>query len=295
MRPVLKPLWFACTVIVLAGLSVMPANADEIRPALLDIKERNTGLFAVTWKVPTRGDRVLAITPQLPDSLELLGSPTVQDVPGARIEHAAYKNNGESLTGQTIVIDGLNVSNWLSPAVYQSLHTGGVTAINATIAIWDDFESTINAISSWYEIFEQNSDLVIPVRTVDDIHEAQRSGRCGVIFGWQNATPIGTDLRRLRLFHELGVRIALGAGSGKVQRLVLRQGLSIALMGVAIGVGGALIATRFLARMLYGVSATDPVTFVGVAVLLTGVAVLASYLPARKASAIEPTVALRSE
>jgi len=108
MRRFIKPLLLACVTIVLVGLyPAMPANADEIRPALLDIKERNTGLFAVTWKVPTRGDRVLAITPQLPDSLELLGSPTVQDVPGARIEHATYKNNGESLTGQSIVIDGL--------------------------------------------------------------------------------------------------------------------------------------------------------------------------------------------
>ncbi len=94
---------------VLVGLyPAMPANADEIRPALLDIKEQNTGLFAVTWKVPTRGDRILAITPQLPDSLELLGSPSVQDIPGARIEHATYKNNGASLTGQSIVINGLS-------------------------------------------------------------------------------------------------------------------------------------------------------------------------------------------
>jgi hydrogenase/urease accessory protein HupE len=95
-------------VVVLTGLfTAMPVNADEIRPALLDIKEQNTGLFAVTWKVPMRGDRVLAITPQLPNSLELLGSPTIQDMPGARIEHTTYKNNGESLTGKTIVIDGL--------------------------------------------------------------------------------------------------------------------------------------------------------------------------------------------
>jgi hypothetical protein len=86
----------------------MPAHADEIRPALLDIKEQNTGLFAVTWKVPTRGDRVLAITPQLPDSLELLGSPSVQDIPGARIEHSTYKNNAESLPGQSIIINGLS-------------------------------------------------------------------------------------------------------------------------------------------------------------------------------------------
>ena len=95
--------------VVLTGLyPVMAANADEIRPALLDIKEQNTGLFAVTWKVPTRGDKVLAITPQLPNNLELLGSPTVQDVPGARIEYSTFKSNGKSLTGQLITIEGLS-------------------------------------------------------------------------------------------------------------------------------------------------------------------------------------------
>jgi hydrogenase/urease accessory protein HupE len=98
-----------CVVfMVFAGLFwAMPASADEIRPALLDIKEQKTGLFAITWKVPTRGDRVLAISPNLPDSLELLGSPTVQQVQGAQIEHSTYKNNAESLTGQLISIDGL--------------------------------------------------------------------------------------------------------------------------------------------------------------------------------------------
>jgi hypothetical protein len=101
--------WLFFAVIILVGLyPAMHANADEIRPALLDIKEQNTGLFAVTWKVPTRGNRVLAITPQLPDSLELLGSPSVQDMPGALIEQSTYKSNGKPLTGQSIVIDGLS-------------------------------------------------------------------------------------------------------------------------------------------------------------------------------------------
>jgi len=104
----LKACWLAYLVALLVCLPVMPVNADEIRPALLDIKEQNTGLFAVTWKVPMRGDRVLALKAQLPSSLELLGTPTVQNVPGARVEHATYKNNSESLTGQTIVIDGLS-------------------------------------------------------------------------------------------------------------------------------------------------------------------------------------------
>jgi len=104
-----KPLWLASVAVALVGpFPALQTSADEIRPALLDIKEQNTGLFAVTWKVPTRGDRVLPITPRLPESLELVGSPTVQEVPGARVEHATYKSNGESLTGQTIAIEGLS-------------------------------------------------------------------------------------------------------------------------------------------------------------------------------------------
>ena len=95
--------------LLLAGLSnPLTVNADEIRPALLDIKEQNTGLFAITWKVPTRGDRVLALTPQLPANLELLGSPMQEAVPGALIERSTYKSDGTSLAGQRIAIDGLS-------------------------------------------------------------------------------------------------------------------------------------------------------------------------------------------
>ena len=101
--------WLFFTIVLLLGFSpATPSQADEIRPVLLDIKEQNTGLFAVTWKVPMRGNRVLAITPQLPDSMEQVGSPTVQIASGSRIEHATYKNNAESLTGQTLFIDGLS-------------------------------------------------------------------------------------------------------------------------------------------------------------------------------------------
>ncbi len=101
--------WLPLIAVLLVGLfPAMQANADEIRPALLDIKEQGTGLFAVTWKVPTRGDKVLAITPRLPESLQLLGSPTIQEAPGARIEHATYKSSGAPLSGQTITIDGLS-------------------------------------------------------------------------------------------------------------------------------------------------------------------------------------------
>lgn len=108
MNVFITPLRLALIAIIQLGLFVtMQVNADEIRPALLDIKEQNTGLFAVTWKVPTRGGRTLPITPKLPDNLQLIGSPVVQEVSGAQIEQATYRSNGEALTGQRIFIDGL--------------------------------------------------------------------------------------------------------------------------------------------------------------------------------------------
>ena len=109
MTGLTKRLGLIISVLVLFAPSAwMQAQADEIRPALLDIKEQNTGLYSVTWKVPTRGERVLAITPRLPESLELLGSTTVRTLPGALLENGTYKNNGDSLTGQTIAIEGLS-------------------------------------------------------------------------------------------------------------------------------------------------------------------------------------------
>lgn len=95
--------------------------------------------------------------------------------------------------------------------------------------------------------------------------------------------------------HEIGVRLALGAQLGDVLRLVLGHGLKLTIIGAAIGLFGAYVATRAITSVLYGVSATDPLTFAGVSLLLIGVALIASYVPARRATKVEPLVALRSE
>ena len=95
--------------------------------------------------------------------------------------------------------------------------------------------------------------------------------------------------------HEIGVRLALGAQLSDVLKLVLSHGLKLTLIGAALGLLGAYLATRAITSVLYGVSATDPITFGFVSLLLVGVALIACYVPARRATKVEPLIALRNE
>ncbi len=104
MRAILKVLWFLPILMTLAT----GALAHEIRPALLEITEQRAGQFHVLWKVPVLANKALSITPRFPANMSLLGQPTVQHLPGARIERMRFRSDGSPLAGQVIAIDRLS-------------------------------------------------------------------------------------------------------------------------------------------------------------------------------------------
>lgn len=94
---------------------------------------------------------------------------------------------------------------------------------------------------------------------------------------------------------EIGLRMALGAGAGEILRQLLREGLAVVLAGTAAGLLGAFFLAKVLASLLFGVTTSDPLTFVGVPLVLLAVALVATWIPARRATRVEPVVALRYE
>jgi putative ABC transport system permease protein len=166
-------------------------------------------------------------------------------------------------------------------------------------------ESLIQPVSRAIYSIDKDQALT-DVQTLDQVLVASLSGRrfnmtllltfAGValllaavgVYGVMNYT---VTLRR----RELGIRMALGAKATDVLRLVLRQGLTLTLIGVGAGLISAYALTRLMATLLYGVTATDYLTFITVPAVLIAVGLLASYVPARRATKVNPTIALRTE
>ena len=106
---------------------------------------------------------------------------------------------------QPPIIDGLQYCNW-SREIFQQMRAGGVDCVHVTICYWENFRETVANISQWHRRFEQYADLIRPVKTAEDVQLAQREGRTGIVFGFQNCSPIEDDIGLVQVLHELGVR-----------------------------------------------------------------------------------------
>lgn len=103
------------------------------------------------------------------------------------------------------IIDGAQYSNW-SRAIFQEMKAGGVTAVNVTTVYWENAFETLRVLGRWNQLFRDNGDLIIQAKSVEDIHRAKRDGRIGIIFGFQNCSPLQGEIDFVEIFYQLGVR-----------------------------------------------------------------------------------------
>jgi microsomal dipeptidase-like Zn-dependent dipeptidase len=105
-----------------------------------------------------------------------------------------------------LMIDGLQYVNW-NRELFEQAHKSGVNTIHVTIAYWENIRETLENIGTWNRHFINHSDLIMPVHEASDIVEAKRLNKVGIIFGFQNCSPIEDDVKMVEILHRLGVRI----------------------------------------------------------------------------------------
>jgi predicted permease len=229
-----------------------------------------------------------------------------QDPIGQRIEFGNMDGDLRPLTIIGVVGDtheyGLDAPP--RPTVYVNLFQRPPAAMSLTMLSDADMQQVTKAARGILQ--ELNPEIPARFRTFSQVYTASLgSRRFNVIligfFGLAALVLATTGVfgvmaysvsRRTR---EIGVRVALGASTGEVLRMILSQGMRTIVIGVAIGIAGALALTRTVQSLLFGVTATDPLTFGGVTLFLVGAALLACYVPARRATKVDPLVALRYE
>ncbi|MBV7336970.1 dipeptidase [Chloroflexi bacterium TSY] len=104
-----------------------------------------------------------------------------------------------------IVIDGTQYSRW-DRTIFEEMHAGGVTAVHVTVVYWEDTVETLRNLAAWNQLFQHHGDLIRPVRTAQDVRRAKEEGRVGIIFGFQNCSPLEGHIGFVEIFHQLGVR-----------------------------------------------------------------------------------------
>jgi putative ABC transport system permease protein len=190
------------------------------------------------------------------------------------------------------------------PTVYVNLFQRPRAAI--TLTMLSDADTRLVASAARGILQDLNPEIPARFRTFSQVYSASLGSRRFnvILIGFFGITALLLATTGVfgvmaysvsRRTREIGVRVALGAATGDVLKMILGQGLRTIFIGVAIGITGSLVLTRTVESMLFGVTATDPLTFGGVTLLLVGAALMACYIPARRATKVDPMVALRYE
>ena len=229
-----------------------------------------------------------------------------QDPIGHTIEFGNMDGDLRLLTIVGVVGDiheyGLDVPP--RPTVYVNLFQRPRAAI--TLTMLSDTDTRLVTSAARGILQDLNPEIPTRFRTFSQVYSASLGSRRFnvILIGFFGVTALLLATAGVfgvmaysvsRRTREIGVRVAFGAGSSDVLRMILSQGLRTIFIGVAFGIGGSLALTRTVESLLFGVTATDPLTFGGVTLLLVGAALLACFIPARRATKVDPMVALRYE
>lgn len=217
-------------------------------------------------------------------------------------QHFQWDDSQRAIVGVVSDAKYRDLRSTLGPTMYVPSSGGGARFELRTrtdpLAIVSAVRAVVNELCANPPIF----DLRTQTQMIDQLLSQERMiAELSVFFGILALVLACIGLYGLlsyevvRRTREIGIRIALGAERGAVLSLVIGQGVALVLMGTAIGIAGALGVTRFISAMLYGIHADDPLTFIAVAFLLTLVALAACYIPARRATRVDPLIALRHQ
>lgn len=228
-----------------------------------------------------------------------------EDALGRRLSFNGPKGPWREIVGVVHTSKYRSLGEAPTPVAYLALQQNHETGMTLHVRTRVDPSSVAGVIRNEVQSLERNLPLGNPELMSERVTNSLYAARVGAIllavFGGVALLLASIGLYGVMSFavarrtRELGIRVALGAQPGDVFRLVLLQGMTLVIAGLVLGIGVALAVTRLLASFLYGVSTMDALTFTAIPALLTAVALLACYLPARRATRVEPLVALRYE